>query len=576
MPVYFGDPLNGPGFYAPCLDPLSLREECLACDPPIPVDYWWGRANSFQFGLGLRSGTGLVLVRRKDVRTAAAAGAAGRAPIRLDSPNYLTFDDGKNALCLYVSVRSVSVVTPGREDDPDAAVALELVDDRVLNEFLSVNRVFNHTFDELTAGINTYAEFGGGSGPGGAQTWAEIIVDICGQGNMASMVGDPLPASVDASGVPHNLVLAGPLVDAAEFALSQVGCTCVYNPIIQTQPAVRSLGTGYRIVRIGDADAAARALLDSWKTRGWLVWDERPRAGDYVWTGTGGGPQYVTVFFPIEPAPPVGKQAYFTLNVQRADSGALSLCGSGQSLALPAGADAGDNNADPLGPAVFDGLSARGDTSAINAAAIRDDLAHAESAVSTSLWTCLNFADLKARALAVARDWFDSQTNGRPDLLRQIGRIDPALSGDPADADWRSLVGPAITHFAIQDLGDGIRISVKRDFELRRRRPEKACHGTLALTDLKKVSQSYSLAVDLSALVAAVQAAIGSDSPITLASAVFPVAPAAPAAPGGPAPPVSLTAVADVRITRRWISMPLTPGQLKTYDATEYDPAADA
>ncbi len=118
----------------PCLDPVALRRSMLEASPPLPVD-WWGRANRFDNRSGHLSGTGGVLMLRRDL-----------LKLDLNTTHDLEMVDhfGKSITHHSLHIAGATVcLNPSSPDNDNTAHFVPLADNRRRWLLTSINRGFN-------------------------------------------------------------------------------------------------------------------------------------------------------------------------------------------------------------------------------------------------------------------------------------------------------------------------------------------------------------------------------------------------------------------------------------------------
>lgn len=241
----------------PVLDPVALREDLLRCDPPIPVDSWWGRVNTYRSSLGFQTGRAFLLCIESDL-------VKMQESKQIDKPHDLIFYDPSDTTKKF-KIRKAYVKTwrriyPAAEGDTNTAVLLELVDIRDLLARSPVNRRYNL---RGCPGGDFLANTIDGCVP---WTWARLVEDLWKQ---LPGLGDFPGLPFTPHGTPEGFVFDdGSLLDAINHVLTRLCCAALYDPTDAT----------WEICQLGDKDAMDRAkdVLDAWVNRESLVWDDFP------------------------------------------------------------------------------------------------------------------------------------------------------------------------------------------------------------------------------------------------------------------------------------------------------------
>lgn len=246
-----------------CLDPALLHRECL--DRGLPVEPWFGRANSFRCPLGPDSGVGWVLMRRQDVDA-----LPPRLGIATPS-NYtpLVFDDGTNKVPLpAVQWVGARCVTPGYKSDPDSAFLVELCDPRKWmgqDRTLGVgNNGINLRLDNGEKYPATRSDMSWSAAASGIWSGAFLMHQYNPFYNNNIFPGLPFTPQ----GVPESFIYrqdsGWPSWKALTHFLDRLGCRLRYDPIADK----------FGIVRIGMADSAADSAVAAIASS--LLWSDYP------------------------------------------------------------------------------------------------------------------------------------------------------------------------------------------------------------------------------------------------------------------------------------------------------------
>lgn len=229
------------------IDPLTLREECLSLE--LPLTPWWGKANYFRCPLGEEPGSGHVLLRRRDLD--ALDINAGQALL-------ITRTSGDTFTFANLFILSAVCVTPGRDEDPDAAYLVELTD----------RRWFLREFTQISAGYNLRNGYSGGDYHPATEngsvpwTWATMAEDVWGEATTDAWPGLPYTPHGTPEDWEFNHESAW---TALHRILDRINCAVRYDPTLAT----------FAIVKLSTADAAALAATNALKARG-VTWDADP------------------------------------------------------------------------------------------------------------------------------------------------------------------------------------------------------------------------------------------------------------------------------------------------------------
>lgn len=282
----------------PCLDPRTLRGECLRLR--LPVETWWGKPNSYACPVGREPASGRVLLSR------ASLDALG-----LSAGHELVFDDGENPAVKLsgVSVVRATCLTPqdsaGR---PDAAYLVELTDLRGLARLAVIDKAYN--LREDASGYLGATEDGGSP-----WTWAgmcEDLWDAC--GNLGAFPGLPYEPDGEPEGWRFYAASAW---DALSDVLDRLDCAFRVEPVSGVTD----------IVRLGATDEIAAAAVETQTDRGRLVWNDWPAdpARHRV-------PETARVAFRRFPAPATGASEYYVLGRTDADADPGTVAGTEEVL----------------------------------------------------------------------------------------------------------------------------------------------------------------------------------------------------------------------------------------------------
>jgi hypothetical protein len=253
---------------------MALARWCAEQNPPISVERWYGRANSFTFEPGREAGRGWVLLRKVDYDK-----------LDLTAAQTLTFSgsDADHVLELQeITVLSAECIVPGAAADPNAIYLIEVVDRRH-----HIARI------PLTGGYKAYnvSNAAGGAylsatlNSAAVWSWQEIIDDL------ATILGEDVvefELPFTPHGDPENLVFDGCSAwESLCRVLDRIACTAVYDP---TDDA-------FSVVRLGvDEDTSLTALENVGR-----LWD-----GYCSETVRGTRPEKVRVRFMRRPQPTDG------------------------------------------------------------------------------------------------------------------------------------------------------------------------------------------------------------------------------------------------------------------------------
>jgi len=267
----------------PCIDPAQLRESCVSRS--IPTDSWWGKANSFAWGLGEKPGEGHILLRLADLDT-----------IDLTTDHALEFanDAGANTdpvTLARITLIDAECVTPGAEGDEQAVFVCKLNDRRFHLARIPVDKAYNLSSADGESYL-TQTKNGGS-----AWTWAQVVQDLwtaLGLGTAPSLPFTP-------HGTPENLTYYGGFAwRAINDVMNRIGCGIKYDPTADS----------FAFVRLGEVDAASDAAVASLKRNLKRVWDGYP-----VNPERGRRPEKVRVRFPRRPLPTDGSSPWYTVDV---------------------------------------------------------------------------------------------------------------------------------------------------------------------------------------------------------------------------------------------------------------------
>lgn len=259
----------------PCVEPRSALDACRSADPPLPAD-WWGLPNSWANPLGCRSGTGWVLLLRRDLDALGLAQARDLV-FSLDASEIAGIQSPTRTVT-HRSLHAVAArcITPGLRGDPLSCYLVELADRRRLYRPIPIDRAYNVP---LYPGGSAYRS--ATKNAGSAWTWAQAAQDVwesVGVSRLGAFPGLPFTPH----GAPQGLAYHGRYaLDALEDLLDRLGCALKLDTQSDT----------FSIVRLGAADAAADAALAAWDHLRALDDDPlEPTLGRY--------PQYARVLFP--------------------------------------------------------------------------------------------------------------------------------------------------------------------------------------------------------------------------------------------------------------------------------------
>lgn len=278
-----------------CLDPLQLREDCLRLR--LPIEPWWGKANSFRCPLGGTPGSGVVLMRRADLE---ALDLNSSWPLAFQGP------DGTRFTFARLTVRVARSAVPGREGDPDEPFWVELVDRRWLfREFRFTAGSYNV---RLGPGTGDYLDDTMVSST--PWTWS-LLAQVLWTDATGGLAFPGLPYAPD--GTPEGFVFGSePAWGALNDTLAKIHCEVRYDPEADS----------FAIVRLGDADANAEAETKKLRAAGW-VWKSDPMEPVSTWR-----PAKVTVAFRRWPVPAENAVTHYTVDVNDPDPVAGQVAGS--------------------------------------------------------------------------------------------------------------------------------------------------------------------------------------------------------------------------------------------------------
>lgn len=262
------------------LDPVTLKKWCDARG--IPAESWWGRANSFVIPAGRTPGRGWALLRKRDL---------DRLTLTADQSLTFSGEDAAHVLTLApVTVTRTECVTPGAEDDPDAAYLVEMADRRHHLAKIPIDRAYNvrhpdgsgYLADSLTAGV--------------AWTWQQMVQDIATVLGIGTMT---LPFTPH--GTPENWDFHGGRAwDALNDILDRLCCTVAGSTTLDAFAV-------YRLGSAGDTPLLALEASAAFRGKVWDIYAQEPARGEL--------PEKVRVLFRRFPAPPGGTSEYHAEDV---------------------------------------------------------------------------------------------------------------------------------------------------------------------------------------------------------------------------------------------------------------------
>lgn len=271
----------------PCIDPLALAESLLAQDPPLPLEPWFGRANSFRSTLGCKTGRGMVIMSLDALTRLYNAGTDSTA-------NTLKFsDEGEPGLSLKgIIIEGYDAIAPGAENDRQQAFAVKLVDRRHVFAKIPINQAYN--VRGSPGGAFTTAT----QNSGVDWTWATMVGDIWGKvAGLGAFTS--LPFTPD--GTPEGWKFyGGKAMDALSSVLTRLSCALKYDHLLDT----------FSIVRVGVASSTATAnvaLLKQTLTRIWDSYSTEPKYANL--------PRAARICFRKQPRPTDGTSDVYTIDV---------------------------------------------------------------------------------------------------------------------------------------------------------------------------------------------------------------------------------------------------------------------
>lgn len=209
----------------PTLDPAQELANCLRLG--TPADHWRGKCNRFACPSGVLSGSGMVLMLRRDLDL-----------IDQNTPQTLEFTDAttRHALQNIHIVRALCV-SPGAPADPNAVYAVELADKRRRLALSACNLGFNlrstpgGNYTAASAASTTlaytWAQIWG-------YIWATLPADVAGSAPALPATPQGTPEGFDFYGVSS--------MDAVGQFLARLGWDLVLDPVADT----------FTVVAIGD------------------------------------------------------------------------------------------------------------------------------------------------------------------------------------------------------------------------------------------------------------------------------------------------------------------------------------
>ena len=274
----------------PCLDPLVLRDEFLRVDPPLPVDNWWGKPNSFRCPLGPESGKSYVLMQKRD-----ALKLKDKEPNVWDA----VISDGEEKVTLKgLYLVNALCLAPGWEDEPTAPYLCEFADQRHTLPWLECDKGYNLRDDDgayLTASLNA----------GTAWTWAQMIENLWD----ACVTGQEYPGlPFVPEGTPEGFAYWSTSAwKALNHALTRLACAIKVS-LTLALPGGAGDGGQLSIVQLGATDVEQEEAKNTLKE--FRVWDDyaiEPQRTNW--------PKTCTIRFRKIPCPDDGTTQYSTVSV---------------------------------------------------------------------------------------------------------------------------------------------------------------------------------------------------------------------------------------------------------------------
>lgn len=274
----------------PVLDPLLLFDQCQGPSVPpekrLPVDAWWGKANSVVVPLGCAPGTGTILLTREalnDLRPETPEGQALRD---------IEVHDGINPKIKFpgwLIVGHAAAATPGFEADPATAYVVQIADERWLywERGAKINAAYNVRSDSSGAYLT------GTLDAGFAWTWDNMVAQLWPSGLGLTPT---LPFTPD--GVPEGFIFRSKSkLQALDEVLTRLCCALKRNPVSGT----------YTIVRLGVADSGADRLTEKYADK--RLWEPYP----VTWR-VASWPETIQVRFRVKPPYGTGADPWYAVD----------------------------------------------------------------------------------------------------------------------------------------------------------------------------------------------------------------------------------------------------------------------
>lgn len=265
----------------PCLDPRSLYRELI--DRNLPVDTWFGKANSFICPLGESPGTGTILLTERQVNE--LSGVTSDASLEF-------IDSGTPVTLQKIVFIHSECVTPTDDGNLDAVHVCHLADRRWHLAKVPINKAYNLRMEDGTD-YETATK-----NAGTAWTWTQMVSDIWTDAGLTSYPGLPFTPH----GTPENFDFYGSFAwYALNHVLTRLACAVKYNPITDA----------FSIIRLGSNTSTQSAAITALeRDTGQWVWDEYPVAAVRA-----GQPEKIRVLFEKLPVPTDGTATFSTEDV---------------------------------------------------------------------------------------------------------------------------------------------------------------------------------------------------------------------------------------------------------------------
>lgn len=293
-------------FGLPCIEPASFAASCQTASPPLPLQPWFGLANRFTTGIGLRAGRGHLLLSAANVNALPpqtyvpltfASFPVGVTTIPPPSPT------NGGAGIVTTPVRAVGTpvcVSPGWRGDPAATFLVEVADRRVDSVGWANQRYNWRIFPDAP-----YETFSINDDTNLPWTWSDMIEDLWyAVGNLGVFPGLPWvpttrPEQIDATGTRA--------ADVLEDLLLLNGYGIYYDNLRDT----------FSIVDFS-IQASPPDLLNQYDA--YRLWDQEPKIDL-----TAQVPQYASVAFPVwsPGGTPISTASYYVVDVNGSLPGAV-------------------------------------------------------------------------------------------------------------------------------------------------------------------------------------------------------------------------------------------------------------